>query len=68
MYRPKEMEVTGSWKELFDGELHNMYFAKHYWGGLFLISNFFRVLNAVCFWVIPRHLNYPEESIHYWGE
>jgi hypothetical protein len=47
--RPKEMEVPGSWKELFDGELHNVYFAKHYWGGLFLISNFCRVLNAVCF-------------------
>jgi hypothetical protein len=27
--RPKEMEVTGSWKELFSGELHNIYFAKH---------------------------------------
>jgi hypothetical protein len=23
------MEVTGSWKELFSGELHNIYFAKH---------------------------------------
>jgi len=47
--RPKEMEVTGSWKELFIGELHNMYFAKHYWGVLVLISNFHHVLNAVYF-------------------
>jgi hypothetical protein len=32
MCGPKEMEVTGSWKELYNGELHNLYFAKHHWG------------------------------------
>ena len=47
--RPKEMDITGSWKELFNGKLHNMYFAKHYWDVLIFISNFHHVLNAACF-------------------
>jgi hypothetical protein len=62
--RPKEMAVTGSWNSLMGNfiicTLPNIIGVFYSWFQTFAM---FWMLYAF-FWVIPWHLNYPEEGIH----